>query len=402
MKDRMDFLQILSLLIAGAFLISAIMPASASEGADRQTKIASILEAHGAADTYVGHETDGTAIGIADPAWPGRGMPSPALVDRDALLQGIRPDSGFNRHVVSATVYGNRSTLVEDLIRKHQRTGPGISTFYSGEGTVRFIDLEGGFFGIVTPTGERFVPDNLPAALSADGISIRFTAMISGQKPGIPLWGRPVHLISSENIDRTFDAEGTVQYIDLEGGFYGITSSTGEKYFPLNLAPEFRIDGLTVEFTARERRDISTTAMWGVPVELISVEKLGAGSATKPVLLEFSRTGGFAGCSDHLVLFEDGSGRVNRKEYAAIVQVPEETLDRLALLLAALDGADLQDEYSAPDDGADYYTYSLTYGGKTIHMEDTAVPDILYPVIELLTDIIVANAPDDVIPPLHS
>ena len=79
MKDRITFVHILSLLIAGAFLISAITPASASTDADGQTQIASILAAHGAADTSVGHETLRTAIGITRPALAQQGnvLPGP-------------------------------------------------------------------------------------------------------------------------------------------------------------------------------------------------------------------------------------------------------------------------------------------------------------------------------------
>ena len=339
-------------------------------------------------------------------------MSSPALVDQDALIGGIRPvqdiqpvllrDSGFTWPVVREAVSRNRSTVMEELIRNRQNGGSGFSRIYSGEGTIRFIDLKGGFYRIMTSTGERFVPDNLGRALLADGITIRFIGMIGNQEPGITLWGRTIHLFSSERIDRTFSAQGTVRYIDLEGGFYGIITPTGQKYLPMNLAPEFRVDGLPVEFSARERQDISTTAMWGIPVELISIRKTDTGLTGQMVLLEFSRNGGFAGCSDHLILYEDGSALVSRKEYSTLVELPEETLASLFLLLASVDGTDLQDEYNAPQKGADAYSYALTYGEKTILMEETAVPGILVPVIGLLTDIIVTNAPDDVIPPLHS
>jgi hypothetical protein len=456
MKDRMDFLQILSLLIAGAFLISAIMPASASTGADGQTRIASILAARGVADTTVGHDFRGNAPGMPSSPLPARGIVSPSGIERDTLLQDIRTgqapfplllqesglpqqvsdrsafknrsailedplrkhknitvmpegsfplllqESGLPQQVSDRSAFKNRSAILEDLIRNHQGANSGVSRIFSGEGTVRFINLEGGFYGIVTSSGERFIPDNLPRALFADGIPIRFTAMIGNQEPGISMWGRTIHLISHEKIDRTFSKEGTVRYVDLEGGFYGIITATGGKYLPMNLDPEFRVDGLAVEFTARERQDISTTAMWGVPVELTSIRKLDTGSQPVPILLEFSRNGGFAGCSDHLVLYDDGSARISRKEYTTLVQVPEGTLDRLVLLLSSMDETDLQDEYGAPQEGADYYSYSLTIEGKTIRMDETAVPDVLVPVIELLTDIIIASAPDDVIPPLHS
>jgi hypothetical protein len=456
MKDRMDFLQILSLLIAGAFLISAIMPASASTGTDGQTRIASILAARGVADTTVGHDFIGYTPGLPSSPLSARAIVSSSGIDRDTLLQDIRTgqapsplllkesglpqqvsdiaafknrsailedplkkhqnitvmpegssplllqESGLPQQVSNIAAFKNRSAILEDLIRNHQGANSGVSRIFSGEGTVRFIDLEGGFYGIVTSSGERFIPDNLPRALFADGIPIRFTAMIGNQEPGISMWGRTIHLVSHEKIDRTISKEGTVRYVDLEGGFYGIITSTGGKYLPLNLDPEFRVDGLAVEFTARERQDISTTAMWGIPVELTNIRKLDTGSQSVPMLLEFSRNGGFAGCSDHLILYEDGSALVSRKDYATLVQVPEETLDRLAILLALVDGTDLQDEYPAPQEGADYYSYSLTIEGKTILMDETAVPDVLVPVIELLTDIIIATAPDDVIPPLFS
>ncbi|NYT07352.1 MAG: META domain-containing protein, partial [Methanomicrobiales archaeon] len=285
MKDRMNFLQILSLLIAATFLISVITPVSASGDAGRQTRLTSILAAHGAADTMVGHELVGYIRGMPDTSWPGSGSISPSGVDRDALFREIRsgpgvqpvllPDSGFSWSLVGDSVSKNRSSLMDELIRNHQKTGTGVSKIISGQGIVRFIDLEGGFYGIVIPSGDQFIPDNLPRAFMADGIPVRFTAMIGNQEPGITMWGKTIHLISCEKIDRTFSKQGTVRFIDLEGGFYGIVTATGEQYLPMNLAPEFSVDGFAVEFTARERLDLSTTAMWGVPVELISISAAG-------------------------------------------------------------------------------------------------------------------------------
>lgn len=68
--------------------------------------------------------------------------------------------------------------------------------------------------------------------------------------------------------------EGTVTYMDYEGGFYGITTDDGGKYFPLNLGEEFREDGLRVRFTMRERNDVMTTTMWGRAVEITAMERL--------------------------------------------------------------------------------------------------------------------------------
>ncbi len=66
---------------------------------------------------------------------------------------------------------------------------------------------------------------------------------------------------------------GTVQYLDLEGGFYGIVTDDGERYFPINLGVSFREDGLRVAFDMRHRTDIMTSVMWGQPVEIIEMER---------------------------------------------------------------------------------------------------------------------------------
>ena len=69
------------------------------------------------------------------------------------------------------------------------------------------------------------------------------------------------------------EATGTVRYIRIEGGFYGIIGDDGGKYLPLNLPKEFKVDGLRVRFTAKVR-NVATIYMWGVPVEILSIERL--------------------------------------------------------------------------------------------------------------------------------
>ncbi len=66
---------------------------------------------------------------------------------------------------------------------------------------------------------------------------------------------------------------GTVKFIDLEGGFYGIMGDDSKNYDPINnLGQEFEKDGLRVNFEAKIRTDIATTRMWGTPVEIIKIE----------------------------------------------------------------------------------------------------------------------------------
>ena len=66
---------------------------------------------------------------------------------------------------------------------------------------------------------------------------------------------------------------GTVQFVTLEGGFYGIVGDDGHYYDPTNLSQELQEDGTRVRFTA-ERRDVASAHMWGQVVELVEIERI--------------------------------------------------------------------------------------------------------------------------------
>jgi hypothetical protein len=64
--------------------------------------------------------------------------------------------------------------------------------------------------------------------------------------------------------------QGTVTYVELEGGFYGIRGQDGHDYFPLELDDRFRKDGLRVRFEARKESAV-TIQQWGTPVRIVSI-----------------------------------------------------------------------------------------------------------------------------------
>ena len=78
-------------------------------------------------------------------------------------------------------------------------------------------------------------------------------------------------------------ATGTVKFIDLEGGFYGIVGDDGKKYDPTNLGQQFREDGLRIRFEAKIRRDVASIHMWGMIVDITKIEKLES-TAPKAVM----------------------------------------------------------------------------------------------------------------------
>ena len=67
---------------------------------------------------------------------------------------------------------------------------------------------------------------------------------------------------------------GTITYIDLEGGFYGIAGDDGNEYLPLNLDQQYHIDGLRVAFEYEPVKDTMTIQMWGMPIQLTFIEKI--------------------------------------------------------------------------------------------------------------------------------
>ena len=61
---------------------------------------------------------------------------------------------------------------------------------------------------------------------------------------------------------------GTVTYVNIDGGFYGIVDNRDNGFEPINLPEEFKTDGLTVFVVAQKCRDLGSYHMWGETVEI--------------------------------------------------------------------------------------------------------------------------------------
>lgn len=140
----------------------------------------------------------------------------------------------------------------------------------SATGTITYIDLEGGFFGIVTDTGEQYLPLYLAEELKVNGTEVTFTG-VTEDAITMQMWGTPIRITEiMVDHDPAISGTGVITYIDLEGGFYGIISGAGTRYLPLNLPEGFKTDGLTVTFTANPE-DVMTIQQWGQPVRILSI-----------------------------------------------------------------------------------------------------------------------------------
>ena len=211
----------------------------------------------------------------------------PRLQAKSDILPPVGP---FNRQLQISDIHpsvgtGTRSQLVDSIIQNrmnrnsNQDAGHSSLMPFSGMGTVTYIDLEGGFYGIITDEGAQLRPTSLPAEFRVDGQRVRFTAQTVGEQAGIFMWGRPVKLIDIQPVTESITGTGTVTYIELEGGFFGIITESGERYLPLNLPDEYALEGLFVDLTARIAEESATIAMWGTPVHLLSIALSGGGDA---------------------------------------------------------------------------------------------------------------------------
>ncbi len=85
------------------------------------------------------------------------------------------------------------------------------------------------------------------------------------------LWG----CNSSDHVgawEQSVVGTGTVNFVGVESGFYGIVTDDDQKLDPINLPEEYRQEGLRVNFSAVVRPDSVSFYMWGTIVELKWIE----------------------------------------------------------------------------------------------------------------------------------
>jgi hypothetical protein len=65
---------------------------------------------------------------------------------------------------------------------------------------------------------------------------------------------------------------GTVRYVNVEGGFYGIETDDGKKLDPVNLPDRFKQDGLAIRARIERLPDQVSFHMWGELVRILAIE----------------------------------------------------------------------------------------------------------------------------------
>jgi PKD repeat protein len=98
------------------------------------------------------------------------------------------------------------------------------------------------------------------------------TATVQDDDGGIVSLGSPSSVLVYDPTEQ--EAPGvnaTVRFLNLEGGCWTITPDERVHYLPLNLAPQFKRDGLKVRVDFAQRNDYASTCMVGPVIQIHSI-----------------------------------------------------------------------------------------------------------------------------------
>lgn len=59
----------------------------------------------------------------------------------------------------------------------------------SGAATIKYVALEGGFFGLITDSGEHLLPTSLDARFKKDGLRVQFDGKATENQISFQQWG---------------------------------------------------------------------------------------------------------------------------------------------------------------------------------------------------------------------
>ncbi|HSQ93597.1 MAG TPA: hypothetical protein VLL74_04825 [Methanoregula sp.] len=112
---------------------------------------------------------------------------------------------------------------------------------------------------------------------------------------------------------------------------------------------------------------------------------------TPTLFVDYQRSGGIAGVNDRLVIFDNGVTLVSSRTTSRELLLNESDLEQIAAVFDAAQFPALEGNYTSSRGGADLFQYSISYRGKTVNTEDTAVPAALEPVIKEMNRVLSAG-----------
>jgi len=302
---------------------------------------------------------------------------------------------------ISCTILGYATPIAGPWSNISRSLDPvGVDGIITGTGTIRRIGLQGGLFGIITDDGNHYLPSNLPGTYAEDGLRVAFKAYTMPVNPAFRMWGAPLRIISivpEPTKEAIIETTGTVTWVALEGGFYGITADDGTRYDPLNLPDEYEHEGFRIGFTAIEDPDMASIHQWGTIVTITGAMPISHdGTYLKAVLVDYKRTGGLAGFDDHLTVYENGVTIVTTKDQGGRYMLSTDEMNDLISLFesSGFNSVNQNDLPLFKVSGNDFFSYSIEFKGHKIEAIEYALPESLNPVIERLNNLVLGNMPD--------
>jgi hypothetical protein len=112
------------------------------------------------------------------------------------------------------------------------------------------------------------------------------------------------------------------------------------------------------------------------------------GQVPPTVFVDYQRTGGIAGMSDRVVIFDNGAAIISGRRVNTEISFNRTEMVRIGNLFRQNNFPSLEGNYTSRRGGADFIQYTITFQGKTVHTEDTAIPAALQPVIDEMNRIL--------------
>jgi len=110
---------------------------------------------------------------------------------RTALTTGRKDD-------IKKDIREQVESLVYDFLDSYHAVNPKDAQIITG--TVRYLDFEGGFYGLVADNGERYDPVNLLKEYKKDGLRVKFQVKEKKGMVGIHMWGKIVEVVKIETL----------------------------------------------------------------------------------------------------------------------------------------------------------------------------------------------------------
>jgi len=88
------------------------------------------------------------------------------------------------------------------------------------------------------------------------------------------------------------------------------------------------------------------------------------------------------------VIFDNGVTLISTRTTSREILLNKSELDQISAVFDAAQFSVLEENYTSRRGGADFMQYSISYHGKTVNTEDTAIPSTLEPVIAAMNQIL--------------